>query len=77
MANDPEAAAGFVEEAGLGPEQAREHLLRAAQSARGRGNEVQAARFVARAAEYAEGEERGRLALEAARILRNIDLPEA
>lgn len=77
LANDPEAAAGFVEEAGLGPEQAREHLLRAAQSARGRGNEVQAARFVARAAEYAEGEERGRLALEAARILRNIDLPEA
>jgi tetratricopeptide (TPR) repeat protein len=77
LANDPEAAAGFVEEAGLGPEQAREHLLRAAQSARGRGNEVQAARFVARAAEYAEGEERGRLALEAVQTLRSADLPLA
>lgn len=77
LANDPEAAAGFVEEARLEPEQAKEQLLRAAQSARDRGNEVQAARFLARAVEYAEGEERGRLALEAAQILRSADLPLA
>ncbi|RIH88435.1 tetratricopeptide repeat protein [Calidithermus roseus] len=77
LAGDPEAAAGFVEEAGLEPEQAKEWLLQAAQSAKRRGNEVQAARFVARAVEYAQGEERGRLALEAARILRSADLPRA
>lgn len=77
LANDPEAAALFVGEAQLEPEQAKERLLQAVQSAKKRGNEVQAARLVARAVEYTEAEERGRLALEAARILGNIDLPEA
>lgn len=69
LANDPEAAAAFVEEAGLEPPRAKAQFLQAALSARSRGNEVQAARFLARAVEYAEGEERGRLALEAAQIL--------
>jgi tetratricopeptide (TPR) repeat protein len=77
LANDPEAAAGFVEEAGLEPGQARERFLQAAQSVRDRGNEVQAARFVARAVEYAQGEEQARLALEAAQILRSTNLPRA
>jgi tetratricopeptide (TPR) repeat protein len=77
LAGDPEAAAGFVEEAGLEGEPAKQGLLQAAQSAKSRGNEVQAARFLARAAEYAQGEERGRLALEAAQILRSADLPRA
>lgn len=77
LADDPEMAAGFVEQAMLEPEQAKEQLWRAAQSAKGRGHEVQAGRFLARAVEYAQGEERERLALEAAQILRSADLPRA
>lgn len=77
LADDPEAAAGFMADAGLEDEQTKEWLLRAAHSAGQRGNDAQAARFVAQAVEYANGEEQGRLALEAAQTLRSADLPRA
>lgn len=74
---DPQAAAAYVEAAGLAPGEALGLLLRAADQARQAGNEVQAARWMARAVEYAQGEERGRMALEAAEVLQHHDLPEA
>ncbi len=67
LQDDPIAAAGFTEDAGLEPETALEWLKRAAEYATVQGNKAQAAQFQARAAEYATGEERGRLALEAAK----------
>ncbi len=74
---DPEGAAAYIEEAGLERGEALELLGRAAEQARQAGNEVQAARWGARAAGYARGEEQGRMALEAARVLQHHDLPEA
>lgn len=74
---DPQAAAAYVEAAGLEPGEALGLLLRAAEQARQAGNEAQAARWMARAAEWAQGEERGRMALEAAQVLQHHDLPEA
>ncbi|WP_027881751.1 AAA family ATPase [Meiothermus rufus] len=75
--HDPEGAAAYIEEAGLEREEALELLGRAAEHARQAGNEVQAARWGARAAGYARGEEQGRMALEAAQVLQHHDLPEA
>jgi tetratricopeptide (TPR) repeat protein len=76
-AGEPQAAAAYVEAAGLEREPALELLRRAAEQAKQAGNEAQAARWMARAVEYARGEERGKLALEAAQVLQHHDLPEA
>jgi hypothetical protein len=73
LEDEPEQAALFVEEAGLEREQALEILKRAAEQAK-EHNKVQAARFLAKAVDYAEGEERGKLALEAATLLKDSDL---
>ena len=75
--SDPQAAAAYAEAAGLEPEAAIRLLLRAADQARQTGNEVQAARWLARAAECVQGKEGGRMALEAAEVLQHHDLPEA
>lgn len=74
---EPQAAADYVGAAGLGRKPALELLRRAAERAKQIGNEAQAARWLARAAEYAQGEARGKLALEAASVLQHHDLPEA
>jgi tetratricopeptide (TPR) repeat protein len=77
LQTDPEAAAAFIEMAGIEPMRAFEVFQRAAAQARQAGNPVQAARFLARAVEYVSGEERAHLALEAARALQNTDLRES
>lgn len=74
---EPQAAADYLGAAGLGRKPALELLHRAAEGAKQIGNEAQAARWLARAAEYAQGEARGKLALEAASVLQHHDLPEA
>jgi tetratricopeptide (TPR) repeat protein len=71
LRDEPIAAAQFVEAANLEPEMVLEWLKRAAELAKAQGNEVQAAQFQARATAYATGEERGYLALEAAKGLMN------
>ena len=75
--HDPEGAAAYIEEAGLELGEALELLLRAAEEARQAGNDAQAARWMARAVGYAQGEEQGKMALEAAEVLQHHDLPEA
>jgi hypothetical protein len=70
----PEEAAAFIEEAGLDRADALALLLAAARRTK---NSVRAARFLARAASRAEGEERGALALRAAEVLQHHNLPEA
>jgi tetratricopeptide (TPR) repeat protein len=77
LKDDPRVAAQFVEDSGLEPEQTLALFQRAAQTSKEMGNEVQAAHFLARAVEYAIGEEKGKLALEAAQVLRLVDLQEA
>jgi tetratricopeptide (TPR) repeat protein len=77
LEDDPVLAAVFVEDARLEPAVALEWLERAAQRAKEQGNEVQAARLLAQAVEYASGEERGRLALDAARGVRSASILEA
>jgi tetratricopeptide (TPR) repeat protein len=73
---DPQTAAQFLAAAGLEISEVLAWLERAAQAAREAGNQVQAARFQARAVQYAIGEERARLALEAADELYEYDLAE-
>ena len=76
LQDEPTQAARFVEDADLPAPQALELLKRAvAQTETHSG--VQAVGFLAQAAAYATGEEKGRLALEAARLLRGVDYPEA
>jgi hypothetical protein len=77
MAEDPQAAAEFVDHADLAPESALSLLKRAAQAAKASGQELQAARHLAQATRYAGGEARGRLALEAARALATVNYLEA
>ena len=55
---EPQAAADYLGAAGLGRKPALELLRRAAEGAKQLGNEAQAARWLARAAEYAQGEAR-------------------
>lgn len=69
-AEHPEQAALLVEEAGLSDREALELLQRAAQSS---PNTRQSAEFLARAAGLASGPEQPRLALQAARRLRDFD----
>lgn len=74
LKDDPIRAAPFVAQAGLEAVDSLHLLKRAAESAQERGDGVQAARLLAQAVNYAEGQERGRLALGAARGLRHADL---
>lgn len=74
---NPGAAVEFVQEAGLDPKAAMDLLNRAVQSAKKAGNVLQVARLQARMVEYADPDERGRLALEAAQILQHHHLQEA
>jgi tetratricopeptide (TPR) repeat protein len=74
LKDDPRVAAEFVKDAGLEDAQALGWFQRAAQAASNTGDKIQAARFKGKAVDYAEGEEKGRLALEVARELRPFDL---
>ncbi|MCS7069273.1 MAG: tetratricopeptide repeat protein [Meiothermus sp.] len=74
---NPQEAATLVGEAGLDGVAALELLHQAVRSARLAGNEVQAARWLAQAVEYAEGEAQGKMALEAAQVLQHYDLSQA
>jgi tetratricopeptide (TPR) repeat protein len=72
LKDEPDEAAMFVEAAGLEPEQSLEILKRAAEQTKER-NKVEAAIFLAKAVDYATGEEKGILSLEAARGLEGVD----
>jgi tetratricopeptide (TPR) repeat protein len=74
---DVRAAAVFVQDAKLEPEEALNFLERAAETARDSGDATQAARFLAQASEYAQGETKGRLAFEAAKGFRGVYPAEA
>lgn len=67
----------FVQDAMLEPAAALRLLERAAQRARALGDEVRAARLLARTLEYTDGEDRLSRALEAARRLRHVDVNQA
>jgi tetratricopeptide (TPR) repeat protein len=73
LKDDPRVAAEFVKDANLEPEQTLALFQRAAQFSKTAGNEVQAAHFLALAVEYAQGEEKGKLAFEAAQELHHTD----
>ncbi|GBF06870.1 tetratricopeptide TPR_4 [Deinococcus aerius] len=75
--DDPAETAALIEAAGLEASGARALLGAAARRAQAAGNGVVAARFLARAAGHARGGEAARLALEAARNLREVDVGEA
>ena len=77
LEHDPEAAARFVEEANLEHEVALRLLDMATKAANESGNTLSAARFQARAVKYAVGEQKGKVALEAAQKLYFFDQPEA
>jgi tetratricopeptide (TPR) repeat protein len=72
-----EVAAVFIMDAQLGPERSLEWLERAVLAASEAGNGLQAARFQAQAVEFASGQKRAQLALEAAKGLRRTDAHEA
>lgn len=74
LGSDPVAAAHFVEAADLPAGQALDLLLAAAAVAPYKADR---ARLLARAAQYAQGEVRARLAYEAATLLIDFDLPAA
>lgn len=74
--DDPQAAALYVDDAGLEPAQALELLRKAAEGAEQGGDGAGAARLLAQAVKYA-GEEAGPLALQAAKLLRPIDQKSA
>lgn len=74
---NPGAAVEFLQEAGIDRKAAMDLLNRAAQSAKAAGNVLQVARLQARMVAYADPDERGRLALEAAQILQHHHLQEA
>ncbi|MFC4638828.1 AAA family ATPase [Deinococcus hohokamensis] len=69
--SDLEAAAAFVEDAGLAPEQALPLLRGAADAAQAQGRPRRAAEFLSGAAGHAAGPERTALALAAARLWRD------
>ncbi len=77
LKDDPRVAAEFVRDAGLEDQMALEWFERAAQTEKHKGNQIQAAQFLARATEFASGEERGILAYKAAEGLRQVNLLEA
>ena len=71
-ATEPETAAPFLDEAGLDEDGALEILVRAAGVAEHRGHERHAGELLARAAEYAAGERKRELLLDAARFLHAV-----
>lgn len=73
----PEDAAEFVNDAAIGPEAALALLRRAANVLIARSDTVRAAAFLARAVDQATGEAQPALALEAARMVRHVNVPEA
>ncbi len=73
---DPVLATGYFNEAKLEPSEASERFERVARGLHSLGDEVQAARLLAQAAECSSGERQAALALEAARYLRRRDVPE-
>ncbi|MCX7782771.1 MAG: tetratricopeptide repeat protein, partial [Meiothermus sp.] len=77
LANQPLAAARYLEEAGLQTEQILTRLQDAAEAAQRQGDELQAARLWARAATHAPAPQRGEMAFAAARVLEKADRPEA
>ncbi len=77
LADQPLAAARFLEEAGLHSEQILARLQGAAEAAQQQGDELQAARLWARASTHAPAPQRGELAFAAARVLEKADRPEA
>jgi tetratricopeptide (TPR) repeat protein len=77
LQDDPVNAALFIEDALLENERALELLKKAAGLARARKDETSAGRFLAKAVQYATGEEKGQLALEAAQALEGVDVPLA
>jgi tetratricopeptide (TPR) repeat protein len=77
LTDHPDAATAFVEDARLEPDAALAVFERAAQTARTSGHAVQAARFQVKATDYLTGQARGRLALEAARVLQGVNKAEA
>jgi tetratricopeptide (TPR) repeat protein len=76
LEDKPDQAAMFVDEAQLEPERTLA-ILKSAASSTQEHNKVEAARFLAKAVDYATGEEKGVLALEAAKSLAKSDLTEA
>jgi tetratricopeptide (TPR) repeat protein len=77
LKDDPRVAAEFAKDAELEPEQTLALLQQAAQSSKDAMNHVQAASFLARAVQYANRQEKGSMALEAARGLRDFNLVQA
>jgi tetratricopeptide (TPR) repeat protein len=74
---DVRAAAAFVGDAKLEPDEALGFLERAAEIARAVDDATQAARFLAQAVDFARGEVKGRLALETAKGFRSVYPAEA
>lgn len=72
----PDVAATFVEQAGLGRDYTRDLLLRAVARARD-GNKGRLATLLTRAATYASVHEQAELTLEASQLLRHTDVVEA
>ena len=73
----PKEAAFFVDQAALPLNEAKELLKQAAEAAKASENELEVAHFLASAANYASGTEQVNLALEAAKLLQNINVSKA
>ncbi len=76
LESDPAQGAFFIEDARLEPEKVLT-LLKSAAAQTKDHNEVAAVKFLAKAAQYASGEEKSRLALTAATALQYHDVPRA
>jgi tetratricopeptide (TPR) repeat protein len=74
---EPVKAAWFIDDALLEREKALELLKNAAQQAKDNKDDASAGRFLANAVQYATGQEKGELALGAARLLEGVDVPRA
>lgn len=77
LAHDPLQAAAFVEAAALGETPSVAVLTNAATQAREAGHLLLEGRFLAQAARHAHGEDQYRLALDAAKALKLLDLTAA
>ncbi len=77
LEHDPIQAATFIEAAALSHDQSLALLRRAASRARDMADPTLEGRLLSRAADHASGEEQYRMALDAARALKNIDFTTA
>jgi tetratricopeptide (TPR) repeat protein len=75
LQDSPELMALYVDDAQLDKTHALELLTKAAHHAREANKPLQAGQLLAKAVPYADGEEKGRLALEAAKLLDGLDYP--